>query len=53
MINLNKVTLIDKAVEITKEYARGGGSNPLESVLKNTYEELKKLNEDAKNDSGE
>lgn len=44
---LSKIALLEKAVEITKEYARSGATNrTTETVLKFVYEELKKINED-------
>jgi hypothetical protein len=43
-----KATLLDKACEIVKAYAAGGGKNSPEIVLRYVYEELKKLNEDTK-----
>lgn len=44
-MQLTKRQLFEKAVEITKEYARGGGVAPA-SILESVYEELKKLNQD-------
>ena len=41
----SKTALLEKAIEITKEYAKGGGTNP-SGILETIYEELKKLNED-------
>ena len=38
--------LLEKAIEITKEYARGGGNTPIDTVLRNVYEQLKVLNKD-------
>lgn len=40
----SKVSLLDKAVKITEAYAKGGGPISPEAVLRNVYEELKKLN---------
>jgi len=37
--------ILEMAVEITKEYARGGGVSNLDSVLKMVHEELTKINE--------
>lgn len=45
MNKLTKHQLLEKTVEITKEYARGGGSS-LAPILSSVYEELKKLNQD-------
>ncbi len=41
----SKLALLDKAIEITKEYARSGYSRPVELVLENVYEKLKQLNQ--------
>ncbi len=43
---MNKAYALDKAIEITKEYARGGGATPPQVALRNLYEELKKLNQE-------
>ncbi|XLQ19725.1 MAG: hypothetical protein ACKUBY_03980 [Candidatus Moraniibacteriota bacterium] len=37
--------ILEMTVEITKEYARGGGTIHLDSVLKKVHEELTKINE--------
>jgi len=39
-------SLLEKAVEITKEYARGGGGLSLEVVLERVFKKLKELNEE-------
>mgnify|MGYP001619001250 CR=1 FL=1 len=44
----SKINLLDKSYEVIKAYAAGGGSAPLETVLRNVYEELKKINEELK-----
>lgn len=44
----SKINLLDKAYEVVKAYAAGGGSTPLDTVLRNIYEELKKINEELK-----
>lgn len=43
----SKYAMLEKAVEITKEYARSGGSAPLEGILERVYEKLKVLGNDA------
>ena len=45
---MNRFSLLEKAVEITKEYARGGGSRPPAIILEEVYTKLKELNEDLK-----
>ncbi len=42
--------MLEMAVEITKEYARGGGSTTPGTILKMVYKELKKINDDIKED---
>lgn len=44
----SKFNLLDKSYEVVKAYAAGGGSTPLEVVLKNIYEELNKINDELK-----
>jgi len=44
----SKFNLLDKSYEVVKAYAAGGGSTPLETVLRNIYEELNKINEELK-----
>lgn len=46
MAHYNDVNLLDKAVEITKEYAKGGGSTRPGTILKEVFEMLKELNRD-------
>ena len=41
-----KTTLLDKAVEIVKSYARSGGSIHLDAVLRMVYTELVKINDE-------
>lgn len=36
--------LLEKALEVVKSYASGGGSVPLRKVLRDVYEELKLIN---------
>lgn len=43
-MTLNKNMLIDKACEITKAYARGGGNVSVEIMLRRIYKELEKIN---------
>ena len=43
---MDKQHCLNQAVEITKEYARGGGTSP-DAILKNVYEMLKELDKDA------
>ncbi len=45
---MNNYGLLEKAVEITKEYARGGGSLHPEEALERVYKKLKELNEEVK-----
>ncbi len=40
---MNKFQMMTIAIEITKEYARGGGSTAPSIILENTYEMLKKI----------
>lgn len=42
----SKGFLLEKAIEITKAHARGGNTRSAETVLKQVYEELKKINEE-------
>lgn len=44
---MNKYGALDKAIEITKEYARGGGERSPYLILEEVYDKLKKLAEDA------
>ena len=44
---MNKYDCLKQTVEITKEYARSGGTS-VHLVMQNVYEMLKKLAEDAK-----
>ena len=43
MTNYN---LLERAVEITKEYARGGGEVSPETVLERVFTKLKELNKE-------
>ncbi len=45
---MNKYNLLKEAIEIAKEYARGGGPMNIDTVLEIAYAKLKELNEDAK-----
>lgn len=47
-MSYSKRGLLDKAIEITKKYARSGHSGAVDSVLKNVYDRLVELNEDVK-----
>lgn len=44
MVKYSDRRLLEMAVEITKEYARGGGSAP-NSILKMVHEQLKEIND--------
>lgn len=44
---VDKKYCLKKAVEITKEHARGGSATLPSTVLKSVYEELLKLTKDA------
>jgi hypothetical protein len=46
MIYTKEQALI-KAVEIAKEYARGGGSSPIPNVIKQVYDMLNRLSIEA------
>lgn len=48
---MSKQMLLEKAVEIIKEYARGGGPVPPAQMLRFVYEELKRLNEDVEGEA--
>ncbi len=39
--------LLEKAVEITKEYASSGGVVPLDAVLEQVFSKLKQLNQES------
>lgn len=39
---------LDEAIEITKEYVRGGGGQPPENILKSCYEMINELYKDTK-----
>ena len=41
---MNMYGVMEKAIEITKEYAAGGGSIPPEAVLEDVFNKLKELN---------
>lgn len=45
-MSFSKISLLEKAVDVTKAYASSGASTPLETVLKDVYEQLKKINEE-------
>ncbi|MFH1832676.1 MAG: hypothetical protein ABH816_00725 [Candidatus Levyibacteriota bacterium] len=48
---MSKFQLLEKAVDITKEYARSGSNTPLpDIILEQVYEKLKQLNNDLKNE---
>lgn len=42
----SKLSLLEKAITITTAYASGNVSTPVEQVLHDVYEELKKINQD-------
>jgi hypothetical protein len=44
---VDKDWCLDRAIEITKEYSRGGGPLIPSGVLENVYEQLKKLQADS------
>lgn len=43
-----KHDLLDKTIELVKEYVRGGGKIPPEVVLRDVFAQLNKLNEETK-----
>ena len=43
-MSYSKTALLDKAVEITKEVARGGSASNLPVLLENIYNKLVELN---------
>ena len=43
---VSKHLMLEKAIEITKEYTRSGGTGNLETVLERIYDKLKILGED-------
>jgi len=43
----NKVKCLEDAIEITKQYCRGGGSVQPDVVLQDIYDKLKELDKDA------
>jgi len=45
-----KFSLLNQAIEITKEAAKGGTDRPLETVVTEIYKKLKELNEDVKSE---
>lgn len=45
---MDKFSLLKVTIEIAKEYARGGGTTPVQHVLEQVYEMLKKLDADAR-----
>jgi hypothetical protein len=47
-VAINKTSCIKEAIEITKEYCRGGGGNdPPDKILEQLYKKLVKLYQDA------
>jgi hypothetical protein len=44
---VNKNGCLSQAIEITKEYARGGGPGAIEEILERLYKKLKELAEDS------
>lgn len=47
---MTKHSLLEKAVEITKEYVRGGGGMAPETILERVFIKLKELNEEVEKD---
>lgn len=47
---MNKYASLEKAVEITKEYVRGGGTTNPEQVLEDLYHKLNELKQDAESE---
>ena len=45
---VSKVKLLEETINITKEYARGGGTTPLPTILDEVYRKLEELNEKTK-----
>lgn len=43
-----KSVILEKTIEIAREYARGGGTTPITTVLEDVYETLKRLDQDTK-----
>lgn len=46
---MTKATCLEKAIEITKEHARGGGANPV-YFLEQVYDKIVELNNKAGNE---
>ena len=50
-MSVSKYSLLEKAVDIAKEYARSGNSTPsVEIILERVYKKLIELNEDVKSE---
>jgi len=47
---MNKNYLLEKAIEIAKEHARSGNVRSVEIVLREVYEQLKKLGKDVEDE---
>ncbi|MGH7202831.1 MAG: hypothetical protein ACREHC_00110 [Candidatus Levyibacteriota bacterium] len=47
---MTKNQLLEHAIDVAKEYARGGGSNTPDYILEIVYKKLKELNEDVKSE---
>lgn len=45
---VSKVKLLEETINITKEYARGGGTTQLTQILDEVYKKLEELNERTK-----
>lgn len=45
-MSVDKNWCLDQAIDIVKEYSRGGGQINPHNVLKNVYETLKELQQD-------
>ncbi|MEK7502214.1 MAG: hypothetical protein AAB609_01690 [Patescibacteria group bacterium] len=47
----SKTALLDKAIDIVKEYGRGGSTRIAELTLRQVYEELKRINQEIEQES--
>lgn len=45
-MSYTKTALLEKAIDIVKEYGKGGSTRTAESTLRQVYEELKKINKE-------
>lgn len=46
MSTYTKGAIFEKAIEVIKAYATGGGTSPLHLVLKSLYEEMMRINDE-------